>query len=54
MEKISEDFVSRTRQDAEKQNQAEQNASFGRQQRMNQEVPMWNSSSFICQDQVKF
>ncbi|XP_063059078.1 dynein regulatory complex protein 10 [Engraulis encrasicolus] len=38
MEKISEDFVSRTRQDAEKQNQAEQNASFGRQQRMNQEV----------------
>ncbi|KAL2095382.1 hypothetical protein ACEWY4_010101 [Coilia grayii] len=38
MEKISEDFVVRTRQEAEKQNQSDQKASDGRQQRMQQEV----------------
>ncbi|XP_062391748.1 dynein regulatory complex protein 10 [Sardina pilchardus] len=38
MEKISEDFVARTRQEAEKQNLSEQKTSHGRQQGMQQDV----------------
>lgn len=40
MEKISEDFVARTRQEAEKQNHSDQKTSDGRQQRMQQEVSL--------------
>ena len=37
MEKLSEDFVSRTQQDAEKQSQADVKASEGKQTRLQQE-----------------
>lgn len=40
MEKISEDYVSQTRQEAEKQNQSDQKTSEGRQQSMKQEISL--------------
>lgn len=40
MEKISEDYVAQTRQEAEKQNQSDQKTSEGRQQCMKQEVSL--------------